>query len=111
MLYNAPNIGTNRPSRILVLRDGPIFGYWLILIQILSPSTIIIGSNQREAGDNSQGGVMDGIQLTQANSSTGNPCFTFLWKGELWVSAIDGAAQFTVVVPGMEPPNLPCDGE
>jgi hypothetical protein len=106
MIANAPFIGTNRPNRVIVLPpNGPIFGYWLCFIQVLGPNTITVGASQTEAGDNSQGGVADGLQLNQANSS--NPAFMFLWRGEMWVSGSAPNTQFVLVIPGQEKQNLP----
>jgi hypothetical protein len=112
LLTTAPNLSVApaNPLRALVLpKNGPIFSYWLVMIQVLSAGTVILGSNKQEAGLNASGPTQDGIQLTQANSSTQNPCFTFLWKGELWVAGIDSAVQIVIVVPGLEPENLPCN--
>jgi len=108
MIANAPYNQQQRPVRLLVLpKNGPIFGYWLVMIQVLGPNTIFIGSNQSEAGDNQQGTAIDGLQLTQANSSTVSPFAMFLWHGELWVSGSAPNTQFVIVVPGQEKENLP----
>jgi hypothetical protein len=110
MIAGASTVGSGSPKRILTLPDdGPIFGYWLVFLQILGPNTIFIGTNSQEAGAQQNDGVLqDGLQFNQTNTNDG-AVYSFLWKGSLWVSASANNTQFVIVVPGMEKANLPCD--
>ena len=108
MLQNAATVGSGGPKRILTLpENGPIFGYWIVFLQILGPFTLFLGTNKEEAGGYGGGNTPDGLQFTQNNTNNGEP-YQFLWKGELWASASANNSQFILVVPGMEKPNLPC---
>jgi hypothetical protein len=108
MIQSASTIGAGGPKRIIVLPpNGPIFGYWLCCLQILTPGNLNIGTNKEEAGSE-VGLLQDGLQFNQANTNNGAPLF-FLWRGEMWGSASQNNFQFVLVIPGMEKPNPPCD--
>jgi len=106
MIVTAPSIQTGGPSRALVLKQ-----WFKIIIQVLGPNTLIIGTSKDEAGRNSLAyGIQDGIQLNNTNS---NVPFQIWWKGELWVSGSDPAngCAAVIIVPGLAPSLYEAGGD
>ena len=66
-----------------------------ITFQIRSANTVQIGHDYNEASDTD-----DGLQLTQANTSTNFPPFTIEWQGELWYSTNVDNIKFVIVADG-----------
>lgn len=94
MLINAPTIASGGPSRALVLKK-----WFKILIQVVGPNTVTVGTSKDEAR-NVLAGVQDGLQFNNANSTLP---FQMWWKGELWVAGSAAGTYFVIIVPGLAP--------
>lgn len=65
----------------------------IIRIQVRNVNIVQIGHDATEALN-----ANDGIQLTQANTSTNYPGVKLQWEGELWYSASVDNTKFSLVV-------------
>lgn len=82
--------GMKNPQRLARVFKKPT----QIVIQVRTAVVSVqIGHNETEASN-----ANDGLQLTQANTSTNFPGARMLWQGELWYSASADNTLFSVVI-------------
>lgn len=81
--------GKITPQRLARTFDKPT----RVTIQVRTAAVFVqIGHNETEAS-----GANDGLQLTQANTSTNFPGKTMNWQGELWYTASVDNTPFSVI--------------
>lgn len=79
----------NTPQRVArVFKKGTV-----ILVQVRNANIVQIGHDASEASN-----ANDGLQLTQANTSTNFPGFKTEWEGELWYTSSVDNTLFSIVV-------------
>jgi hypothetical protein len=104
MIVNAPPVLNGGPSRALILKR-----WYKIIIQVLGPNTVTIGTSKAEAGQLDNGaGISDGLQFNNVNALIPVQIW---WKGELWVSGSGAGCTFLLIVPGLAPSVFEAGGD